>query len=133
VSAHPAATSLPPALSEPFSSRLPHSWHYYDGDGPIVLYLFNFTSGAVQQTSLGRLDASAHAGHTLMAQFTVPGSTWVGALLATNTSWAFTGAQTTPAFDPRDSTMVAGNDKLLHQFYEGFPSYRALIHRLTSF
>ena len=42
-------------------------------------------------------------------QHTIPGRTWTGALLAKGTSWALTGAGTTPAFDPRDSQMAADN------------------------
>ena len=38
-----------------------------------------------------------------LTQHTVPGGVWTGALLADGTTWAMTGAQTTPAWDPRDS------------------------------
>ena len=44
-----------------------------------------------------------------------------------------TGAQTTPGFDPRDSTMVAESNALLKQFHGRFPEHRDLIQRLTAF
>jgi predicted cupin superfamily sugar epimerase len=66
-------------------------------------------------------------------QHTIPGRTWTGALLAKGTSWALTGAGTTPAFDPRDSHMAADNPTALAEFHRRFPDHRALIDRLTSF
>ena len=115
------------------------TWHYYAGDGPITLIEFDLVAKTIRRTQVGI---------TLGAQpqYTVANSTWVAALLqlpvgqlnsqtdvATQTTWALTGAQNTPGFDPRDSVMAADNKTLLEQFYEAFPDDVALIKRLTSF
>lgn len=108
------------------------TWYYHDGDGPIILYMFDFASGTVRNISVGRVDPTL--GDTSpRPQFTVPGMSWTGALLRADATWAMTAAQTTPAFDPRDSTMAGGNQSLLANFYTAFPAHRALIQRLTSF
>ena len=56
-----------------------------------------------------------------------------GALVAPQTSWTLTSAQTSPAFDPRDSTFVSGNATLLSALRAAFPDNVGLIARLTSF
>lgn len=99
------------------------AWYWFDGDGPIELYLFDFSTGHIQQVSVGVCPGS-------VPQFTVPYSTWIGALLANRTTWALTGSSNTPAFDPRDSEMAAGNSTLEEVFYSRFPQHRDLISRL---
>ena len=102
-------------------------WNYYDGDGPVTLYLFDFETARVRTVVVGRL---ADRG---VPQFVVPGGAYVGALLASSATWCVTGAQTVPGWDPRDTAMVAGNATLLAEFNARFPHEQALIERLTAF
>ena len=102
-------------------------WHFYDGDGPVDLFLFDFETGGVATPVVGRVPDGG------VPQFAVPGGAWAGALLAADTTWCMTGAQTTPAFDPRDSTMAATNATLVQQFLARFPGHRSLIKRLIAF
>ena len=105
--------------------RCDETWYFFDGDGPINVYLFDVANGTVDKVTVGR---------PIRPQYTVPGDVWAGALLANGTTWALTGAQTTPAFDPHDSQLVEGNATLLAHFYKTFPRpTHALIARLTSF
>lgn len=103
-------------------------YHYYAGDGPILIHEFDFATGKVNTISVGvtspRRDRPQH---------TIVSGTWSGALLADGVSWALTGAETTPAFDPRDSKMAASNASLMSQFYRRFPDHEEIIMRLTSF
>ena len=78
------------------------------GDGPINLFLFDWDTAEIVTVAIGRLGLPAPETTLARPQFTVPGGTWAGALLANGTTWAMTGAQTTPAWDPRDSVMAAG-------------------------
>ena len=101
------------------------TWYFFDGDGPINVYLLDMFNGTINKVTVGR---------PMRPQYTVPGDVWAGALLANGTSWALTGAQTTPAFDPRDSQLVEGNASLLAHLYKTFPRpTHGLIARLTSF
>lgn len=104
------------------------TYHFYAGDGPLVLYSFDLDAGTLSNVSIG----SSLPGRD-RPQHTIPGQTWTGALLAKGSTWALTGAGTTPGFDPRDSHMAAGNATLLSEFHRKFPQYVDLINRLTAF
>lgn len=104
------------------------TYHYYGGDGPLALYLFNLTSGRVRNVSIGN-DVPERD----VPQFTIPSGTWSGALLTPGTTWALTGAGTTPGFRPRDSHMLVDNETLLDAFFQTFPHQSSLLTRLTSF
>ena len=73
------------------------------GDGPVNLFLFEWDTAKIVTVPVGRLGMPAPETTLARPQFTVPGGVWAGALLADGTTWAMTGAQTTPAWDPRDS------------------------------
>ena len=104
------------------------TYHYYAGDGPLTLFIFDFGSGTVSNVSLGAAKPMQD-----QPQYTIRGQTWSGALLAKGSTWALTGASTTPGFDPRDSHMAAGNATLMLEFHGRFPQYADLISRLTAF
>jgi len=104
------------------------TYHYYAGDGPLTLFIFDFGSGTVSNVSLGAAKPMQD-----QPQYTIRGQTWSGALLAKGSTWALTGASTTPGFDPRDSHMAAGNATLMLEFHDRFPQYADLISRLTAF
>lgn len=78
------------------------------GDGPVNLFLFEWDTAKIVTVPVGRLGMPAPETTLARPQFTVPGGVWAGALLADGTTWAMTGAQTTPAWDPRDSVMATG-------------------------
>ncbi len=103
--------------------RSDEAWFFYDGDGPITLFLFDLDAGALTNVTVSR-DAP---------WFNVPADRWAGALLADRTTWALTGSQNTPGFDPRDSTMAADNATLVAEFLRAFPAHRSLVQRLVSF
>ena len=103
------------------------AWNYYAGDGDIVLYEFDLASGAVRTIHVGVGGASS------VPQYTVPGLTWVGALLDTGASWALTGSANTPAFDARDSEMAADNATFVEDLYRRFPTHHDLLRRLLGF
>jgi predicted cupin superfamily sugar epimerase len=103
------------------------AWNYYAGDGDIVLYEFDLASGVVRAIHVGVGGASS------VPQYTVPGLTWVGALLDTGATWALTGSANTPAFDARDSEMAAGNATVVEELYRRFPAHHDLIRRLLGF
>lgn len=102
------------------------AWNFYAGDGGIVLYEFNWDEAAVTNVTIG-------VGHGEFPQYTVLAQTWVGALLAKDTTWALTGSSNTPGFDPRDSEMARSNATLVRAFEKRFPKFVRLIQRLTSF
>ena len=99
------------------------AWFFYEGDGPIDLYLFDLDARKVDKVTVG----------TSFPWFNVPQQTWIGALLSTNTSWALTGSQNTPGFDPRDSEVVHRNSSIAKEFLRKFPGNQSLIKRLVSF
>ena len=66
-------------------------YHYYTGDGPIIIFEFNFSTGNVREYSVGITDPLNDKPQHLIAA-----GTWSGALLAPDTSWTLTGAQTNP-------------------------------------
>jgi predicted cupin superfamily sugar epimerase len=104
------------------------TYHYYAGDGALTLYEFDLEALVVRNISIG-----ASVPGRDRPQHTIAGRTWTGALLAEGTSWALTGAGTTPGFDPRDSHMAADNKTFVTELHRLFPNQRALIGRLTSF
>ena len=105
------------------------TYHYYAGDGALTLIEFHLDSLTVKNISIGNQQPGRD-----VPQYTIPSRTWTGALLAKgSTTWALTGAGTTPGFDPRDSKMAADNTTLLSELYQLFPNHTGLIRRLTSF
>ena len=103
-------------------------YHYYSGDGPLTLFQFDLDSGVIHNISIG----ATRPGHD-RPQYTIPGGTWTGALLAEGTTWALTGASTIPGFDPRDSHMAADNATFVAELRRVFPDQVALINRLVTF
>ena len=104
------------------------TYHYYAGDGPLHLFEFQIETGTVRNVSIG-----ASLPGRDVPQFTIPGGMWTGALLAPGTTWALTGAGTTPGFDPRDSHMLADNKTMVAEMHRRFPGFKALIDRLLAF
>jgi len=104
-------------------------WHYYDGDGPILIYEFDLETGKCQEVVLGL--AKRHGSTCAVPQYVVRGSTIQGALLADGTSWCLTGASNVPAFVPGDSQMIVDDNELLHKLEDRFPEKKELINRLT--
>jgi predicted cupin superfamily sugar epimerase len=104
------------------------AYYYHAGDGPLTLFEFDLEARRVRNISIG-----ASVPGRDRPQHTIAGRTLTGALLAEGTTWALTGAGTTPGFDPRDSHMAADNQTLVHELYLIFPEHTALIDRLTSF
>ena len=100
-------------------------WNYYDGDGPIIVYTFDFASGNVSAQAIGTFPARP--------QYVLPNATWNGALLAPGTTWALTGATTVVDFDPSDSHFASESATTMAKLYAAFPSHHDLIERLTSF
>ena len=104
------------------------TYHYYGGDGPLNLFEFDLEALVVRNLSIG-----ASVPGRDQPQHTIPGRTWTGALLAPGSTWALTGAGTTPGFDPRDSHMAVDNKTIVSELLKLFPAYSGLIQRLTSF
>jgi len=104
------------------------TYHFYAGDGPLMLFEFDLMAATVRNVSIG----AAQPGRD-HPQHTIPGRTWAGALLAPGTTWALTGAGTTPGFDPRDSHMCADNKTMVAELHRLFPAHKALIDRLLAF
>jgi len=104
------------------------TYHYYAGDGPLNLFEFDLEAVSVRNFSIGTKVPGRDR-----PQHTIPGRTWTGALLASGTTWALSGAGTTPGFDPRDSHMVVDNKTMVSELHRLFPHYKALIDRLTAF
>ena len=103
-------------------------YHYYAGDGPLILYEFDISKRRLRNISIGSDDPRRDS-----PQHTIIGGTWTGALLAEGTTWCLTGASTIPGFDPRDSHMAAENATLMKQLRSIFSHQVDLIDRLTSF
>ena len=91
-------------------------YYYHVGDGPLLLFVFDWGTGEVHNVSVGVSQPARD-----VPQYVIPNRTWTGALLAPGSTWALTGAQTTPGFDPRDSHMAADNKTLVAMFHERFP------------
>ena len=104
-------------------------WHYYDGDGPILIYEFDLETGVCQEVVLGL--ANRHGYACAVPQHVVRGGTIQGALLAEGTSWCLTGATNIPAFVPGDSHMTVDDKELLCKLKNRFPEKIELIDRLT--
>ena len=101
-------------------------WIYHAGDGPLTLFLFDLDKGSLRNVTVGNTAGT-------LPQFVVPHETWIGMLLDPDTTWALTGAQNSPAFDPRDSFMAFDNATLVAQFYATYPHNQQLIDRLLAF
>ena len=104
------------------------TYHYYAGDGALTLFEFDFDTRTVKNISIGATNPGID-----VPQHTISGRTWTGCLLSNGTTWALTGAGTTPGFDPRDSHMAIENATQMNAFYKLFPNHKNLIKRLTSF
>ena len=103
-------------------------YHYYAGDGPLTLFVFDLESAVLRNVSIG----AAVPGRD-RPQYTIPGGTWTGALLAPGATWALTGASTVPGFDPRDSFMASDNASFVSELRALFPHDARLIDRLVAF
>ncbi len=103
-------------------------YHYYAGDGPLMLYRFDIENAVLHNISIGATTPGRD-----QPQYTIPGGTWTGALLAQGTTWALTGASTIPGFNPLDSHMAADNATVIAELRRVFPENVDLIDRLVSF
>ena len=101
-------------------------WIYHAGDGPLTLFLFDLENKSLRNVTVGNTPGA-------LPQFVVKHETWIGMLLERGTTWALTGAQNTPAFDPRDSFMAGDNATIVARLYATFPEQRHLIDTLLSF
>ena len=95
------------------------TWHYYAGDGALNIFEFNTTSRSSRTIQLG-ICAGCVPQHSVVFPLIV------GALLADGTSWALTGASSSPGYDPRDSRPTNVSEVL-----QLFPKNATLIKRLT--
>eukprot|EP00041_Stephanoeca_diplocostata_P007455 m.105957 g.105957 ORF g.105957 m.105957 type:complete len:206 (+) comp16886_c0_seq1:116-733(+) len=102
------------------------AWFFFAGDGMIELFEFDLRTAKMTTVQIGVQKGA-------VPQYTVPANTWVGALLPATTSWVLTGAQNTPAYDPRDATMATADAKIVAQLRAKFPTDAAILDRLLSF
>jgi predicted cupin superfamily sugar epimerase len=62
-------------------------YHYYAGDGPLLLFDFDWSTGDVTNTSVGAMVPGRDT-----PQYVIANGSWSGALLAEGSTWVLTGA-----------------------------------------